>query len=202
MIAPHQQDRGQTLPIYVVVVGGLLFLAFVYFAFAQAAVARNGAQSAADAAALAAAQDVRDELTDGFEDSIGDADKWIEWILAEGNYPGLGYEAAARQLAGENDADLLALNPTLLRGDPAFAAEVKTRYTVGESAIPGTEKKKAVATATAVIEPRCTVTPSSNPLKLIEFDCEGSGHWEIDPKDFVTGDLPEAKDLYSVHLAE
>lgn len=184
------------------VVGGLLFLAFIYFAFAQAAVARNGAQSAADAASLAAAQDARDELMKGFEGSIGDADKWIEWILAEGD-PGLGYDAAARRLAGANDADLLGgVEPRFLNGNLAFDAHVKTRYTMGDSAIPGTETKKAQAKATAVIEPRCTVTPSSDPLKLIEFDCEGSGHWKIDPKDFVIGDLPQAKDLYAVHLAE
>lgn len=184
------------------VVGGLLFLAFVYFAFAQAAVARNGAQSAADAAALAAAQDVRDELTEGFEDSIGgEPDEWIEWILAEGNYPGLGYDAAGRRLAGENDADLLGgIELRFLNGDLAFEAHVKTHYTVGDSAIPGTENKKALAKATAVIEPRCTVAPSVG--QLIEFDCVGSGHWKIDPKDFVAGDLPEAQDLFSVHLAE
>jgi len=42
------------------VIAGLLFLAFAFFAVAQAGTVRNGGQSAADAAALAAAQDDRD----------------------------------------------------------------------------------------------------------------------------------------------
>ena len=56
------RDDGQAFPIYITVVGGLLFLAFAYFAVGQAAVNRNGAQTAADAAALAAAQEARDQL--------------------------------------------------------------------------------------------------------------------------------------------
>jgi hypothetical protein len=39
-------DAGQAFPIYIVVVGGLLFLAFAYFAVGQAAANRNGAQTA------------------------------------------------------------------------------------------------------------------------------------------------------------
>ena len=57
-------DSGQAFPIYITVVGGLLCLALAYFAVGQAAVNRNGAQSAADAAALAAALNTRDELAD------------------------------------------------------------------------------------------------------------------------------------------
>src|SRR4051794_28092055 len=61
-------DAGQAFPIYITVVGGLLFLAFAYLAVGQAAATRNGAQTAADAAALAAAQDLRDKL----------AGQWVE----------------------------------------------------------------------------------------------------------------------------
>ena len=42
-------------PLYIWLVTGLLLLALTFFVFAQAAVVRSGAQSAADAAALAAA---------------------------------------------------------------------------------------------------------------------------------------------------
>ncbi|MGX1880960.1 pilus assembly protein TadG-related protein [Streptomyces sp. NPDC055287] len=200
MISGIRQDRGQTLPMYVVVVGGLLFLAFAYFAFAQAAVARNGGQSAADAAALAAAQDVRDELTDGLIGSLDSPDDLADWLAGKG-FVGNG-QVAAQQLADENDSDLLALTETDVNGNPAFKAEIETNFTVGDSIIPDTENTHAKADATAVIGPRCEITPGSDLSKLIEIDCEGSGHWEIDPKDFVEVDLPYPNDLFSVHLAE
>ncbi|MGW0314553.1 pilus assembly protein TadG-related protein [Streptomyces flavidovirens] len=200
ILAGLRQDRGQTLPMYVVVVGGLLFLAFAYFAFAQAAVARNGGQSAADAAALAAAQDVRDELTDGFIDSLDSPDELADWLNGLG-FEGNG-EAAAAQLAGENDSELLDLTETEVNGNPAFTAEIETNYTVGESIIPDTGNIHAKADATAVIEPRCNIRPGSDLTKLVEIDCDGGGRWEIDPKDFVEADLPYPKDLFSVHLAE
>ncbi|GAA3374923.1 pilus assembly protein TadG-related protein [Streptomyces sannanensis] len=191
-------DRGQTIPIYVAVVGGLLFLAFAYFAVAQAAATRNGAQSAADAAALAAAQDVRDELFDGFTRSIGKDESWTDWLLGDGA-EGTG-GAAAAQLAGENDADLTGFAPTEVNGYPAFRADVETRYTSGKSIVPGTDRP-AKAHATAVIEPRCNASPEGDSPELIEFDCKGE-HWQINPKKFIDGDLPEAKDLFSVYLAE
>ncbi|MET9535277.1 pilus assembly protein TadG-related protein [Streptomyces sp. NPDC006649] len=193
-------DRGQTILIYVVVVGGLLFLAFAYFAFAQAAAARNGAQSAADAAALAAAQDVRDQMADGLTDSLGQQDGWVDWLLGNHPVPGTGYAAAA-QFAGENDATLDGLTATTVKGHPAFEASITTRFTVGKSVIPGTEGRHAKAHAIAMIEPRCSVKPSGDP-KLIEFDCDGGQHWEIDPKKLHDIELPQAKDLFAVHLAE
>ncbi|WP_406070389.1 pilus assembly protein TadG-related protein [Streptomyces sp. NBC_01020] len=192
-------DQGQTILIYVVVVGGLLFLAFAYFAFAQAAVARNGAQSAADAAALAAAQNVRDQMTDGMIQSLGQQDDWASWLL--GNHPvsGTGY-AAAVQFAGENDATLDGLAPTTVKGYPAFEASITTRFTVGKSVIPGTEGKHAKAHAVAMIEPRCSVKQSGD-SKLVEFDCDGRP-WAIDPKKLDLTELPQPKDLFAVHLAE
>ncbi len=66
----HRRDAGQTLPIYVVAIGGLLFLALAFFAVGQAAATRNGAQTAADAAALAAGQKYRDDLRKGFLDEL------------------------------------------------------------------------------------------------------------------------------------
>ncbi|MBT2395791.1 hypothetical protein [Streptomyces sp. ISL-100] len=191
--------------MYVVVVGGLLFLAFAYFAFAQAAAARNGGQSAADAAALAAAQDVRDELSDGFFEHLGDPEAWPQWLMAEGNFAGAGYNAAAAQLADENDSKLLgSVELTEVNNYPAFTARIETLFTVGDSVIPDTENTHAKADATAVIEPRCEITPDSDPSKVIEIDCEGSGRWKIDPKTPIDElvDLPMAHDLFSVHLAE
>lgn len=180
--------------------GGLLFLAFAYFAFAQAAVARNGAQSAADAAALAAAQDVRNQMADGLTDSLGQKDAWVDWLL--GNHPvsGTGSDAAAR-LAADNDATLDGLTPTTEDGFPAFEATITTRFTVGKSVIPGTEGRHAKAHAVAMIEPRCTAAPSGDP-KLVVFDCDGGQHWKIDPKKLDTAELPQPNDLFAVHLAE
>ncbi|MFE2374044.1 pilus assembly protein TadG-related protein [Streptomyces sp. NPDC059398] len=185
--------------IYVVVVGGLLFLAFAYFAFAQAAVARNGAQSAADAAALAAAQDVRDQMADGLTGSLGQKDAWAGWLLGDHPVAGTGSAAAAR-LAGDNDATLDALVPTTVKGYPAFEATITTRFTVGKSVIPGTEGRHAKAHAVAMIEPRCSVASSDDP-KTVAFDCDGR-HWEIDPKKPDPTELPQPKDLFAVHLAE
>ncbi|MFJ6695816.1 pilus assembly protein TadG-related protein [Streptomyces sp. NPDC091272] len=200
----HQSgDRGQTLPMYVVVVGGLLFLAFVYFAFAQAAVARNGGQSAADAAALAAAQDVRDELTQGFFDDIANPETLADWLDAKG-FEGSG-EGAAAQLAASNRSDLSGIQFAWVQGDPAFTANIETQYTVGKSLLPGTEGTHARAHATAVIEPLCAIAPDADLAKLVVIDCRGSGVWELDPKDIADvdpGALPKAKDLFSVHLAE
>ncbi|WP_329122092.1 pilus assembly protein TadG-related protein [Streptomyces sp. NBC_01465] len=195
-----RDDRGQTIPIYVVVVGSLLFLAFAYFAFAQAAVARNGAQSAADASALAAAQDVRDELADGFLNSLDNQDDWVKWLLMEQPVHGTG-EAAASQLAGDNDATLDGLAPTTVAGYPAFRASITTNYTAGKSILPVTSKSHAKAHAVAVIEPRCSVTPG-NDTDFIEFTCGDDPPWKIDPKHLDDLALPEAKDLFSVHLAE
>lgn len=62
MTAKPRGDAGQAFPIYVVMVAGLLFLAFAFFAVGKASATRNEAQGAADAAALAAAQDARDTL--------------------------------------------------------------------------------------------------------------------------------------------
>ncbi|WP_349362147.1 hypothetical protein [Streptomyces sp. H27-C3] len=190
--------------MYVVVVAGLLFLAFAYFAFAQAAAARNSGQSAADAAALAAAQDGRDELTDGFFDSLGNADEWPAWLAGEEEIPGAGYDSAAWQLAGDNDADVESVGMAEVDGAYEFTVAIVTRGTVGDSVIPGTESTHAKANATAAIEPLCVAAPEGEEADLIEIDCRGSGRWQIDPDTPVDeqDDLPEPKDLFSVHLVE
>nr|WP_306334213.1 pilus assembly protein TadG-related protein [Streptomyces sp. KL118A] len=189
------------MPIYIWLTGILLFVALAFFAFAQAASARNGAQSAADAAALAASQDARDELLDGLELSIGEGDEWLDWLTGD-NFTGYGARGAAEALAAENDATVIGFGPAEVNGYPGFRAEIETTYTVGDSIIPGTESKHAKAEATAVIKPRCEVAPSADPEKVVEFDCDGGDSFEIDPDDFEAGDLPDASVLFSVHLAD
>lgn len=195
-----KSDRGQTLPIYIWMTGILLFVAFAFFAFAQAASARNGAQTAADASALAAAQEGRDELVDGLGLSIGKGDEWTDWLT--GNpVTGEGAQAAAEALAADNDATV-AVGPASVNGYPGFRAEVETNYTVGDSIIPGTESKHAKADATAVIKPLCDIDASADPEKAVEFKCDGGESFEIDPEDFELDDLPDASVLFSVHLAD
>ncbi|MEU8948306.1 MULTISPECIES: pilus assembly protein TadG-related protein [unclassified Streptomyces] len=194
-------DRGQTLPLYIWLTGILLFAAFAFFAFAQAASARNGAQSAADAAALAAAQDTRDELMDKLGAAVGQADDWLDWLNGIQRADGTGADAAAQQLAAENDSTLQGLQPVERNGFPGYQADIRTNYTVGKSIIPGTESKHASAHAVAVIQPRCDFDPAADPKKPVELNCDGE-IVNIDPGDFDPVDLPDASVLFSVHLAE
>nr|WP_330310276.1 pilus assembly protein TadG-related protein [Streptomyces sp. NBC_00589] len=198
---PVRGDRGQTLPIYIWLTGILLFAALAFFVFAQAASARNGAQSAADAAALAAAQESRDELMVGLAGAVGKDDQWLDWLDGD-LFKGAGATAAAERLAAENDSTVQGgAEPTNVNGFPGYRVAIETRYTVGDSIIPGTETTHAKAHATAVIEPRCTFAPDADPKKLVELDC-GGDPVDIDPEDFNSDDLPDASVLFSVHLAE
>ncbi|MGW5475919.1 pilus assembly protein TadG-related protein [Streptomyces sp. NPDC004008] len=193
-------DRGQTLPIYIWLTGILLFAAIAFFVFAQAASARNGAQSAADAAALAAAQDSRDELMTRLQEAIGQDDDWTKWLLGR-DLQGTGARAAADRLASDNDSTVEAFGPTTVNGFPGYRVTIQTRYTVGKSIIPGTATRRATAEAVAVIQPRCTVPSDADPKKPVHLDCDG-GSVDIDPEHFHSDDLPDASVLFSVHLAE
>ncbi len=106
-------DSGQTLLMYGVVITGVLFLAFAFFAVAQAAAVRNGGQSAADAAALAAAQDDREQYFDAFLDAVHDDDSWQDWLDLSQTVSPDGCAAAA-DFAGRNDSDVRGCDP-----DPA-----------------------------------------------------------------------------------
>ncbi|MFF3614389.1 pilus assembly protein TadG-related protein [Streptomyces sp. NPDC002580] len=200
-LVQSRSDRGQTLPIYIWLTGILLFSAVAFFVFAQAASARNGAQSAADAAALAAAQDTRDELMARLEGAIGHDDDWLDWLDGDQEVPGAGAAAAAQQLAGENDSTLQGMQFVRRNGYPGFQADIQTNYTVGESIIPGTEGMQAKAHAIAVIQPRCDFDPAADADKPVELDCDGE-IVDIDPGHFDPDDLPDASVLFSVHLAE
>lgn len=213
--ALRRREAGQAFPIYITVVAGVLFLALAYFAVGQAAVARTGAQSAADAAALAAAMDARDQLGEDLLDSLLDPDSWED--LLEGK--GFGTTracAAAQYLAAQNDADVYDNDGDGVGCERVdwpghgFTVEVRTRGTVGDSIVPGTERKHADATATAVLEPRCQLKPHPSEGKpppkdgkgkkpRLELICDGEP-LAIDPKDdeFVL----DPSDLFSVHLKD
>lgn len=197
------------------VVAGLLFLAFAYFAVGQAAVNRNGAQTAADAAALAAAQETRDGLADLWEADLRDPTKWQD--IFEGN----GGDNAcwrADQLAALNDAGDVQCESKGLLG---YRVTVQANKPAGDSVIPVTSTTRAHASATAVIESLCTFElpsepPSEPPAEpsgepsgeppgedaeddvLPTLTCKG-GNWELDPDDPT--DLPGPEDLFDVHLA-
>jgi hypothetical protein len=178
----------------------LLFAGLAFFAFAQAASARNAAQTAADAAALAAAQSARDELVDGLLLALEDEEDWLHWIDGD---VGTGHaaSAAAASLAAENGASVTSTQPTSIEGYPGFRVGVQMASTVGDTVIPGTEGMRAKASATAVIEPRCSFDAERQPDKAVELDCAGQ-IVVIDPENFSPDDLPDAADLFSVYLAE
>ncbi|MFE6625296.1 pilus assembly protein TadG-related protein [Streptomyces sp. NPDC057740] len=144
-------DAGQAFPIYITVVAGLLFLAFAYLAVGQAAANRNGAQTAADAAALAAAQETRDQLAGMWVDDVLDPTKWQDI------FDGIGVELdgcwRAYELAAQNDAAVDGCDPAEPLG---YTVSVQSTKSVGDSIVPGTEDVRSKASATAVIEPRCT----------------------------------------------
>lgn len=161
MLGRKRRDAGQAFPIYIVMVAGLLFLAFAFFAVGKASATRNGAQGAADAAALAAAQDARDGLGPYLVDALRSPDG-LDRFLRLHEYGWVGC-TEARQLAFDNRSDLDSspLVPGGCAWDTGYlqdrvTARVKTQYVVGDSVIPGTENKHATATATAVIEFRCS----------------------------------------------
>jgi hypothetical protein len=199
LIRPRRYgDAGQAFPIYITVVGGLLFLAFAYFAVGQAAANRNGAQTAADAAALAAAQEKRDQLAGAWIRDVLDPTKWR--AIFEGTAEGLTPSCwRAYELAAQNDARVNGCEP---QGPLRFTVEVETNKSVGDSIVPGTEDRKSNASATAVIEARCDFEPlagDAGPDILPKLLCE-NGDWEVDPDDLDV--LPEPEDLFDVHLAE
>ncbi|GAB2724486.1 pilus assembly protein TadG-related protein [Streptomyces bullii] len=191
------RDAGQAFPIYITVVGGLLFLAFAYFAVGQAAVNRNGAQTAADAAALAAAQDTRDQLAGAWVENVLDPNKWQD--IFNGGMPGDSCWRAY-QLAAQNDASGQGCRRT---GPLRYEVEVQANEPVGDSIVPGTETQRSQASAAAVIEPRCTFelpTEGGGDDVLPELECEDGNNWELSPDDLTI--LPKPEDLFDVHLAD
>lgn len=186
-------DSGQAFPIYITVVGGLLFLALAYLAVGQAAVNRNGAQTAADAAALAAAMNTRDELADQWVQDVRDPTKWQDIFDGKVDVADSCWRAA--QLASQNDATAQCTPEPPL----SYKVDARTNKTVGDSVVPGTENIRSTAQATAVIEPLCTFTLSGAGGLLPELTCRDR-NWTLDPADLT--DLPGPEDLFDVHLAD
>ncbi|MGV9252176.1 pilus assembly protein TadG-related protein [Streptomyces sp. NPDC003697] len=191
-------DAGQALPIYITVVGGLLFLAFAYLAVGQAAANRNGAQTAADAAALAAAQDTRGQLAGDWLKDVLDPAKWQD--IFDGRVQLTGDSCRrAHELAGRNAAQVESCGAD---GPLRYTVDVRTDKSVGDSIVPGTESRHSRASATAVIEPLCTfelhaVDAEENTLPSLS--CRDRS-WPLDPQNL--GDVPGPEDLFDVHLAE
>ncbi|MFI7504403.1 pilus assembly protein TadG-related protein [Streptomyces sp. NPDC049687] len=187
-------DGGQAFPIYITVVAGLLFLAFAYFAVGQAAVNRNGAQTAADAAALAAAQETRDQLAGQWELDVRDPTKWQDI------FDGVGATDScwrATELASMNDAGTVQCIPD---GHLSYSVTVQTNKAMGDSVVPITSTKRSHASATAVIEPLCSFELPGDDAEddaLPTLTCDDVD-WELDPEDLT--DLPGPEDLFDVHL--
>jgi hypothetical protein len=90
---------------------------------------------------------------------------------------------------------------------------IKTRNTVGDTVIPGTETMHATATATAVIEFRCSWKPAekTGPQKdkdksekaavpgPLTFDCDGHNRFDVDPLHPAPW-AELSKTLFAVHL--
>lgn len=178
------------------VVGGLLFLAFAYFAVGQAVANRSDAQGAADAAALAAAGAARSHIADellGDDLDLEELEELIEGQL----FPTADGCAEADIFANKNGADAQSCTRLALP-QQGFEVDVKVRRSVGSSIIPGTEGKRSSASAEAVIEPKCTLkTEPADASDPIELTCDGED-LVIDPEE--DDPLPRLGDLFTVRL--
>lgn len=176
-------------------IAGLLFLAFAFFAVAQAGAVRNGGQSAADAAALGAAQDDRDELYEDFIESILEGKDLEDILDGVGSLFGDGC-GEAEHFADRNRSDVLSCDAVTREGHNGYTVKVRTRFDTGDTVIPGADDKKAEASATAVIKPRCELEDDGD---LIEITCDGED-LTIDPDDLDLELKPS--DLFSVVLVD
>ncbi|MDT0612927.1 pilus assembly protein TadG-related protein [Streptomyces lancefieldiae] len=190
-------DAGQAFPIYITVVGGLLFLALAYFAVGQAAATRSEAQTAADAAALAAALETRDRLADQWLENVLEPDSWQDIFDGKAPVPSACWRA--HELAARNDASV-DCEPDGLLG---YTVVAETNDTVGDTIVPGTEDQKATESATAVIEARCSPklpAEDADDGAPPNLSCKGGEDWDLNPEDL--SDLPKPEDLFDVHLAD
>ncbi|MEE1807112.1 pilus assembly protein TadG-related protein [Streptomyces sp. BE133] len=201
MIGRKRRDAGQAFPIYVVMVAGLLFLVFAFFAVGKAAALRNGAQGAADAAALAAAQQTREDFEAPFLASLpGDM---LEQFLQAHVVTGC---SAAQGLAAANQADVTNCRWTPDGYRDRFTVQVKGLKPVDSSVIPGSKKTFAEPEATAIVEFRCpgwqALDFNDDGVKdLYIFQCRGAGMVEIAPSSPPPWSQV-SKILYDVHLVD
>lgn len=181
-------------------VAGLLFLAFAFFAVGQASATRNGAQGAADSAALAAAQRAREELGPKVLTALT-VPGGLDEIFKDGIVITDARDEAAN-FAAKNHADLTEWQPRPGGvGQFKFTVGVRTQYTVGKSVIPDTENEKATAAATAVIELRCGLPPSTGggtdpkpPPPPVTITCDG--------KDLPMDPMPALDKIFTVKLVD
>ncbi|MEV5656956.1 pilus assembly protein TadG-related protein [Streptomyces sp. NPDC052291] len=220
-----RSETGQAAPLYITAVVGLLFFALVFFAFGEAGVQRNGAQSAADASALAAAKESRGLLEADLKTHLADPD-FIASVFSPsflGSPENSCWKASA--FGALNKASAVRCRP-LTDGRWGYEVSLKSDKGMSTNIVPGTEGKKAEAQAVAVVEPRCsfapepedtpepesTPDPGSSPETDEDSDpetpaapvgkvrCDGGKEWTVDPEDPTL--MPDVADLFSVHLAE
>lgn len=201
MIERSRRDAGQAFPIYVVMVAGLLFLVFAFFAVGKASALRNGAQGAADAAALAAAQQAREEFEGPFRASLPE-DLLDAFLRAHKVPPGAC--SAAYSLAAANAARVEDCRSTPGGYTDRITVDVKSRKPVDSSVLPGSEKTFAKATATAVIKFRCSWTSvdyNDDSIRDMFFFSCGKDFLKIEPsKPPPWSEV--SKILYDVHLVD
>lgn len=194
-------DAGQAFPIYVVMVAGLLFLVFAFFAVGKASALRNGSQGAADAAALAAAQEAREQFEAPFLASL--PEETLDMFLRAHAVPGC---EAAQGLAAANQADVDYCTPTPGGYRDEIKVGVSGRKAVNSSVIPGSDKTIAHATATAVIRFRCggwkAVDLNDDSIRDVYFfTCDNGQMLEIRPSSPPPWS-EVSKILYDVHLID
>jgi Flp pilus assembly protein TadG len=190
-------DGGQTIGLYIIAMAALFFLAFAYFAVGQASVARGGAQTAADAAALAAARADRDAVQDAFLAALKSGDPaGLSDLLGDLGSHRRSACSAASAYAEANRAEIVAGGCVPAAAGRGYTVTVKSQGPVGTSVVPDTEKMYAKATATAVVDPRCTFGSASG--HHLKFDCK-QGEVTVDP---TSGDFRlDLSTFYTVHLS-
>ncbi|MFJ7629391.1 pilus assembly protein TadG-related protein [Streptomyces sp. NPDC097595] len=213
MIVRRKAEAGQAAPLYIAAVAGVLFVALVLFAFGEADIRRNGAQSAADAAALAAAKESRSRLEPDLKAHLTDPE-YLESVFSA-SYLGGADDACrkASDFAARNKAGSVRCRP-LADGRWGYEVRLKSAKGMSTDIVPGTEGRKAEAMAVAVIEPRCafvpaeTAAPDADPgadadppsVSIGRIHCDGGPDWSVDPEDPTL--VPDVADLFTVRLAE
>lgn len=140
---------------------------------------------------------------------IDDPTQWQQFVAGVAYARGPACQEA-EAFAARNDAEVESCSPKRL----GFKVTVHSTDTVGDPIVPNTASQVAVASAVAVIEPRCSFdapepteepepspSPSAEPEEedpepIVGLVCDGSPQ-VIDPEDPV---LPDAGDLFRVRL--
>ncbi|MFB6503522.1 MULTISPECIES: pilus assembly protein TadG-related protein [unclassified Streptomyces] len=199
MTGTNRRDAGQAFPIYVVMVAGLLFLVFAFFAVGKASALRNSAQGAADAAALAAARQAREDFQGGFIASLPPA--MLDAYLSA--HPVTGCTAASG-FASANQAKVLSCIPMMGGREDRITVKVRGNKPVNSSVLPGSKKTRAEATATAVIKFRCSwksVDYTDDGIQDMYFFTCGKDFIQIAPASPPPWSTV-SRILYDVHLVD